>query len=330
MKHSWSSEKDHGTRFVSHRSLKRFDMFEIEHISFCKGLFDLLVGPTNEEAIVKVCLLSETLREVNRDLEVHALPVGFHQNTKFLCSTQCKYWNEHLSTTLHTFMNAFQEITLTLSFRVTDGGSIRRLRDQEVWTQLINGSCAKMTIRCHVIVPSVHHRFFSHTNVEHRCTKDVASVVRLDLHIITNVDGFVQMNSSNFVHTILDVFRGIKVGETTTLHRDLAIVFKKNWTDRFGWMCHENRTRKANHLSKVRQCTTVIQMKVSDDDSIDDLIHWSGLGEVCKVREAAFILIAHVHSTIEHYSASSQRHHNAATTHILPSTKRHDTNARCR
>jgi hypothetical protein len=61
-------------------------------------------------------------------------------------------------------------------------------------------------------------------------------------------------------------------------------------------------------------------VQVSDDHSVDDLVHRCGLGEVSKVRKAAFILIAHVHSTVEHHCASTQGHHHAAPTNILSGT----------
>ena len=133
-------------------------MLELEHVPLHEGLPDLLVGPGDEHLVVVVGLLGEAGAEVDRDLEVHALPVGFQQDAKFLiskevcnhctselrtgfsylCPAKCKYGYEDLPSLLHAVVHLLEEVPLAAALGITDGGGVRGLGDQQVRTALVN------------------------------------------------------------------------------------------------------------------------------------------------------------------------------------------------
>ena len=59
-------------------------MLELEHVPLHESLPDFLVRPRDEHLVVVVGLLSQAGAEVDRDLEVHALPIRLQEDTQFL------------------------------------------------------------------------------------------------------------------------------------------------------------------------------------------------------------------------------------------------------
>ena len=72
-------------------------MFEVEHVTLHEGFADFFIRPGDEHLVVVVGALRHAHGEVNRDLDVHPLPVGFQQDAEFLGSTQGKDGNQNLA-----------------------------------------------------------------------------------------------------------------------------------------------------------------------------------------------------------------------------------------
>lgn len=60
-----------------------------------------------------------------------------------------------------------------------------------------------------------------------------------------------------------------------------------------------------------------LKLQVSDDDAVKSTIEISGFGYERKIRVLAFIVISHVHATIEHYFFAIYRHNNTALAYLL-------------
>jgi hypothetical protein len=59
---------------------------------------------------------------------------------------------------------------------------------------------------------------------------------------------------------------------------------------------------------------------VSDDDAVEGMVKISGFRDEREVRVATMIIIAHVHSTIEHYPFAVDCDYHTAFPNFLPST----------
>ena len=68
--------------------VETFDVLEVKHVPLDEGLSDLLVGPSDEHLVVVVRLLCQAHAEVDRNSQVHSLPVGFEQDAKLLKGTK--------------------------------------------------------------------------------------------------------------------------------------------------------------------------------------------------------------------------------------------------
>ena len=83
-------------------------------------------------------------------------------------------------------------------------------------------------------------------------------------------------------------------------------------------MSHVNGTSKADHLTHVSKSTTVIEMKVTDDHTVKELIKWSISGDVRQVREPPVVIESHVHTAVKHDILPSDREKDATSTDVLP------------
>jgi hypothetical protein len=83
---------------------------------------------------------------------------------------------------------------------------------------------------------------------------------------------------------------------------------------------HVNGTAVATNLCEMWDSTTMVQMEVADDYSIDNLGVILASRDVFKVWESSFVIVSHMHSTIEHDISASKRYNNAGPTDILSGT----------
>ena len=115
----------------------------------------------------------------------------------------------------------------------------------------------------------------------------MASIVRLNLQLTVNLNGLMQTDRNDFLHAVLDHLRGEEVGLALSIDRNLTIIFQKNRTDRFGWLCHVDRTVVTDHFGHVRQSTAVIQMEMGDYDAVQIVGQRSVVGDVREVGKAS-------------------------------------------
>ena len=72
---------------------------------------------------------------------------------------------------------------------------------------------------------------------------------------------------------------------------------------------------------RLREALSVLLcVQVSDDDAVEGMVKVSGFRDEREVRVATMIIIAHVHSTIEHYPFSIDCDYHTAFPNFLPST----------
>ena len=64
--------------------------------------------------------------------------------------------------------------------------------------------------------------------------------------------------------------------------------------------------------------------QVRDDEAVDELGEAALFADVGKVREAALVLVAHVHAAVEHDVLAAQRHQHTAAADIWFNTPRHE------
>ena len=85
----------------------------------------------------------------------------------------------------------------------------------------------------------------------------------------------------------------------------------------------------------------MVEVEVTDDDAVNELREVTALGDVGKIGEAAFVLVAHVHAAVEPDVLAANRDQHAAAADVLARTysnehnegagqctQRHDPNAR--
>jgi hypothetical protein len=100
-------------------------------------------------------------------------------------------------------------------------------------------------------------------------------------------------------------------------------------------MRHVNRTIVAQNFGEIRQGTAVIQMKMRDDYAIKNRVEIASFGQlglplvsinvlefggcqyIVKVGPSAFVIVGHVHPTVQHNVLSAYREDNATSAHIL-------------
>lgn len=64
----------------------------------------------------------------------------------------------------------------------------------------------------------------------------------------------------------------------------------------------------------------MVEMKVTNDDGIDELCIIFSTRDVLEVWESSLIIISHMHAAVEHNISSSNGYNNAGATNILPGT----------
>lgn len=169
--------------------------------------------------------------------------------------------------------------------------SLKRNRDIIVGQQEWNHLTA--TQERLVYTHSVDDRLWSHFDVHHGSSEDVARIVRLDLQLIIHLpaakekeaDGpikrderllrttqgeFLHLNSlvevqrHHFLHAVLDHLRGEEVGLSLLVDRDFAEVLQQNGADGLGGMGHVNWPIVAHHLTHEGQSATVVQVEMAE------------------------------------------------------------------
>jgi len=71
------AKKDHWLiRFQQSRIVRPY-VRKVKHVSLDKSLFDLLIGPVNEQFVVEIGFFRKAAREVDRVLQTSSIPIGF-------------------------------------------------------------------------------------------------------------------------------------------------------------------------------------------------------------------------------------------------------------
>jgi hypothetical protein len=82
-------------------------------------------------------------------------------------------------------------------------------------------------------------------------------------------------------------------------------------------------TEQSKILAHLRQqLTTVVKMKMRNNDAIDVRRDWAFGNDVGEVGEPAFVVVAHVHSAVQHHILSADTEENTASTHVLAGSER--------
>ena len=84
---------------------------------------------------------------------------------------------------------------------------------------------------------------------------------------------------------------------------------------------HTPSHEPASHRSIVS--VSVCSVQVCDDHTIDERVELSGARDVREVREAARVVVAHVHATVEDDVLATDRDQHTATADILTGAERH-------
>ncbi|KAH3817257.1 hypothetical protein DPMN_118789 [Dreissena polymorpha] len=96
------------------------------------------------------------------------------ENTQLLGTAQRKHRNQNLQSSSMPFMNLFQEVPFTAPFGLAYCRRVRRLRDEEVGTALVNPRSPEMAVWRHVVYcvdhPPLHWKvqgYFTQYCVDH-------------------------------------------------------------------------------------------------------------------------------------------------------------------
>lgn len=255
MEHSRRREHDHRAGVVDVPAVERLDVLEVEHVAMDEGLSDLLVGPRDEHFVIIVRLLGQAQREVDRELQVHSLPVSLEEDAKLLRAAQRKDGNQNFTAARDALVDLLEEVGFAAPLRVADRGRIGRFGDEQVGLALVDPGRSQVPVRCHVVVAGVHDRLVANTDPEHCCAQDVSGVICFDLHLTVDHHRLVERHGRHLLHTVFNHLRCEEVGLAFSLHGNLSHVFQQNRSDGLRWMCHVDGTCVADHFRHVRKRT---------------------------------------------------------------------------
>lgn len=93
-------------------------------------------------------------------------------------------------------------------------------------------------------------------------------------------------------------------------------------------MRHVDGARIADHLGHVRQSAAVVEMEVRDDHAVDVRCNRSLRNDVREVGKPSFVVVAHVHATVQHNVLAAHRQQQAAPADVLTGAQRSHSNVR--
>lgn len=127
-----------------------------------------------------------------------------------------------------------------------------------------------MSISRHVVVPGVNNRLTIALNMEHTSTEHMSRIVGSDLDI-AKLYGLMQLDGLNFVNAILNHIWCETIDLAFLSHRDLSEIFQHERNDGLGGRSGDYGPRVPNSFTEVGQGTTVIQMEVCNETSINHI-----------------------------------------------------------
>ena len=91
MEHAGRGEEDHRLVGLDRLRLEFLDVLKVEHVVLNEGFADFLIRPVDEQLVVEVRLLCQAAGEVDRVLQIGAVPVGLQQDAELSATYPALY-----------------------------------------------------------------------------------------------------------------------------------------------------------------------------------------------------------------------------------------------
>mmetsp|Transcript_31169 Transcript_31169/g.74091 ORF Transcript_31169/g.74091 Transcript_31169/m.74091 type:complete len:627 (+) Transcript_31169:171-2051(+) len=321
VQHAGGREEDAGPGAVDEGAVPLLHAAKAKRVALRVARLDLLARPADEQLIVEVGLGSHPRGEVDWHVEVHPLPVLVEEDAELLSAPEREHRYEHLPAVRNRLVDLREEVPLAGALGVADARPVGRLGHEEVRPQPVDVGRPEVPVGRHVVVPCVDDALRSDAEVKHGRAEDVPGVVGADLHVLADAHGLVQVDAAHLLHAVRYVSIGEQLDLATPVNQNLSEVFKHYRYNCSRWVCHKDGTIITTDLREVRESSAVVKVKVRYNHCIHGLRVVTIAGNHTEVRESSLILIAHMHSAVEHDCFASNIYDNAAPPNLLTSTQ---------
>lgn len=163
MQHARSCEHNHCTRIINGTLVKRFNMLEIQTYTGAQMFYEPFTFYNNYSPF-----------PLGRPQNIWDTSGSFVPNTfPTECTAPGRDPMQRQESApfpfCHAFMNFFQKISFTTSFRITNCRCVRTFRYQQIWFDFVNPSGAQMSIGRHIVIAHVHNGLWTDPDPKHGC-----------------------------------------------------------------------------------------------------------------------------------------------------------------